>query len=107
MWDTLSNQPFALILTSKFEGLPMVFLEGMSRGIPCISANFDGYNDVIKDHLNGMFYSLGNVEECASKINEMAQAKFEPVNVQKSISKFYEEQYFNNLHNVLKKVINY
>lgn len=41
------------------------------------------------------------------KINEMAQAKFEPVNVQKSISKFYEEQYFNNLHNVLKKVINY
>lgn len=107
VWDTLSNQPFALILTPKFEGLPMVFLEGMSRGIPCISANFDGYNDVIKDHLNGMFYSLGNVEECASKINEMAQAKFEPVNVQKSISKFYEEQYFNNLHNVLKKVINY
>ncbi|MEE1989330.1 lipopolysaccharide 1,6-galactosyltransferase [Limosilactobacillus reuteri] len=107
VWTSLDNQPFSLILTSTFEGLPMVFLEAMSRGIPCISANFDGYDDVIMDHLNGTFYSLGNIKECANKIDEMAHVKFEPIKVQKSITKFYEEQYFNNLHKVLKKIINY
>ncbi|MBD5805693.1 lipopolysaccharide 1,6-galactosyltransferase [Limosilactobacillus walteri] len=107
VWDSLDNQPFSLILTSKFEGLPMVFLEAMSRGIPCISADFDGYDDVIKEYLNGTVYHLGNVKECAEKINKMAQTKFDPLKVQKSISKYYEEQYFNNLRNVLKKVINY
>lgn len=107
VWETISNQPFSLILTSKFEGLPMVFLEAMSRGIPCISANFDGYNDVIQEPLNGTFYHLGNVEECADKIIAMSHKDYDPKEIQQSISKFYEEQYFANLHNVLEKITNY
>lgn len=106
VWAVLQNTPFAVILTSKFEGLPMVFLEAISRGIPCISADFDGYDDVING-TNGMHYHLGNVKECAQKINEMSKHVYDKTIVQNSISKFYEEQYFKHLNEVLQNIISY
>lgn len=107
IWSSLAYQPFALILTSHFEGLPMVFLEAMSRGIPCLSADFDGFTDVVVDGINGEVYHRGNIKECAKKINKMSQTEYNKVAIQNSISKFYEERYFENLRNVLKKITNY
>lgn len=107
VWDELVYRPFAIILTSKFEGLPMVFLEAISRGIPCISANFDGYDDVISDGQNGTYYQLGNIQQCANKIREAAETNYDVKTVQASISKFYEEKYFSHLKKVLQKITSY
>lgn len=107
VWHSLTNKPFALILTSRFEGLPMVFLEAMSRGIPCISADFDGYDDLIVNGLNGLSYHLGDVKGCAEEITSMSLTEYDGEKVQQSISKFYEEQYFKNLHNVLQRIVEY
>lgn len=107
VWNELVYRPFATILTSKFEGLPMVFLESMSRGIPCVSANFDGYDDVIIDGQNGTYYQLGNVQQSAEKVREVAETNYDVKAVQESISKFYEEKYFNHLKEVLQKITSY
>lgn len=105
VWDELTFRPFATILTSHFEGLPMVFLESISRGIPCVSADFDGYDDIINDGQNGAHYQLGNIHQCAGKIREVAEANYNVPTVQKSIAKFYEEKYFSYLKKVLQKII--
>ena len=107
VWDELVYRPFAIILTSKFEGLPMVFLEAISRGIPCISANFDGYDDVISDGQNGTYYQLGNIQQCANRIRETTETNYDVKAVQASISKFYEEKYFSHLKKVLQKITSY
>lgn len=43
------------ILSSRFEGLPMVLLEAMSQGMSCISYNCKtGPSDIIKNNINGL-----------------------------------------------------
>lgn len=47
------KQSKMLILTSRFEGTPMVALEAMSLGIPIISTFTDGMVDILEDGNNG------------------------------------------------------
>lgn len=42
-----------MIMTSDWEGTPMVALEAMALGIPIISTPTDGMNDVVKNGYNG------------------------------------------------------
>ena len=102
-WDTLSNQPFALILTSKFEGLPMVFLESISRGIPVISSRFDGYDDVVKNGVNGFSYQSGNIDGLTKAIIKIKDIK-DKKEIQGSINEFYNDNYFAKLNNIIKEI---
>lgn len=44
-----------LILTSEYEGLPLVIEEGMSYGVvPCVYDSFPACTDLIKDGVNGL-----------------------------------------------------
>lgn len=58
-----------LVLASKYEGLPMVLIEAMSSGVPCIS--FDsptGPKKIIKDNEDGFLVKNGNYNELNEKI---------------------------------------
>lgn len=58
-----------LILSSHFEGLPMVLLEAQAFGVPLVS--FDckcGPKDVIEDGVNGLLAEEGNISQLAEKI---------------------------------------
>lgn len=58
-----------LILASKYEGLPMVLIEAMSSGIPCIS--FDcptGPKKIIKNNEDGILVENQNYNELNEKI---------------------------------------
>ena len=46
-----------LCISSRFEGLPFVALEAMSRGIPVISFCTGGLQDLIEDEVNGWLIS--------------------------------------------------
>lgn len=63
-----------LVLTSLYEGLPLVLIEGMSFGLPCISyACKCGPKDLITDGFNGFLVSEGNYKALANRIIEVIE----------------------------------
>lgn len=95
-WSEIINRvhPTALLLTSKYEGLPMVMLESMSRGIPCVTSKFAGYKDVLQEGKNGYSYELGHVKSLANNLQQLTPDSFDSTMVKESISRFYSSNYF-------------
>jgi len=60
------------VMTSDFEGLSNALAEAMLMGIPCISSNWPGCEDVIDNNVNGYIYNRQDVKELASYMNELA-----------------------------------
>ncbi|WP_204378435.1 glycosyltransferase family 4 protein [Agaribacterium haliotis] len=59
-----------LIISSKFEGMPLCMLEAMARGIVVITADVGDINCVIRDGINGYLVSSGNVSLIRSALND-------------------------------------
>ena len=60
------------LMASLTEGLPMVLLEAMSYGIPCIAyETASGTNDIISDSINGYVIKERNEKEYVDKINQL------------------------------------
>lgn len=84
------------IMTSRFEGMPMVLLEAQSYGLPLVS--FDcpcGPKDMIENEKNGYIVKFADVEGMVSKIlkliqNESLRKKFGN-NSLKSVKKYSKE----------------
>ncbi len=57
-------------LTSLYEGLPMVLIEGSAYGIPAVAFNIDcGPSDVINDGVSGFLISDRNEDSFAEKLS--------------------------------------
>lgn len=62
------------IMSSRFEGFPMVLLEAMSCGLPCVSFDCpNGAKDLIENGRNGFLVDYLNVEELAERICELIE----------------------------------
>ena len=62
------------VLSSRFEGFPLILLEAMSTGLACVS--FDcptGPADIIDDHRNGLLVPPNDVEALSRAIIEMIE----------------------------------
>lgn len=98
--------PNALVLTSHYEGLPMVMIEAMSRGIPCLVANFSGYEDIINVNENGLVYRSGELVDFVDKLQELFQMNLSAEQVEKSVSKFNSSEYYHRLDLITNGVEN-
>ncbi|AZQ58470.1 glycosyltransferase family 4 protein [Maribacter sp. MJ134] len=67
----LSNSDI-FILSSRFEGLPMVLLEAMSQGVPCISYDcISGPSDIITHNKDGILVENQNIEAMQDELYKL------------------------------------
>lgn len=57
-----------LLLPSRWEGLPVVFLEAMASGVPVVATKTGGASEAVKDGINGFLEEKGACRELAEDI---------------------------------------
>lgn len=63
------------VMSSKYEGLPMVLIEAQSFGLPIISYNCPyGPADIVKNHVNGFLVEDQNIQELSDAILALAMS---------------------------------
>jgi glycosyltransferase involved in cell wall biosynthesis len=62
-----------LVITSRFEGLPMTLLEAMSSGVPVVAAALDGMMEVIESGKNGWLVKPGDRAGFVAAVREALQ----------------------------------
>ena len=95
------------LMASITEGLPMVLLEAMSYGIPCIAyETASGTNDIISNNENGYIIKDRNEEEYIKRINEVTKneelRKKLGLNAKETSKKFSKEEIKKILNKILK-----
>ena len=64
------------VLSSRYEGLPLVLIEAMGAGLPVVSFSCPcGPRDLIHDGYNGLLVENGNIKELAKKIITLIEKK--------------------------------
>ena len=56
------------VLSSRWEGMPLVLMESMSHGLPVISSNLPVCKEIMDDF--GLYFENGNVEELARRLED-------------------------------------
>ena len=59
--DDLLAAADVLVLTSRFEGLPMAVLRGMAAGLPVVATAVDGTPEAVRDGREGFLVPVGDV----------------------------------------------
>ena len=62
------------VLSSRWEGMPLVLMEAMSHGLPIISSNLPISLEIMGDF--GLYFENGNVEHLAQRLNDATKLKW-------------------------------
>jgi glycosyltransferase involved in cell wall biosynthesis len=60
------------VMTSLWEGLPLVLLESMASGLPTVAYAIDGINEVVVDGHTGAIVPVGHIEDMANQIARLS-----------------------------------
>lgn len=62
------------VLSSKYEGLPLVLLEAMASGLPVIGTQIKGVNEVIQEGSNALLFEVGKAEDLAGALRKLGSS---------------------------------
>ena len=109
-WDYVIReikQVTCLVMTSNFEGFPLILLEAMSRGVYCVSSDcVSGPAEIIKPGINGQLYQKNDSVALAAILSALSgEVHFSDHQlIKQSITGFYEENYMKHLKDVLNRL---
>lgn len=63
------------VLSSDYEGLSNALLEAMMMGLPCISTDCAGSNEVIQNNVNGLLTPIGDADKLAECMKRLINDK--------------------------------
>jgi glycosyltransferase involved in cell wall biosynthesis len=86
------NKCQALIFP-QIEDFGIVAVEAIASGTPVIAFNQGGSKDIIKDKINGIFFSRQDVKSLIESIYRFKKTKFDPKIISKSAKKFSKERF--------------
>lgn len=81
-----------LLMTSRYEGMPLCVIEAMASGLPVVSSNTCGLNELVHDGKNGFLISGDDANEYANKITSI----FSNTNTRSSMSETSKSLYENH-----------
>lgn len=115
-WIGFKKDPFsnikeatALLLTSRWEGFPMVLVEANQRGIPVISSDCKaGSKDIVIHGKNGYLYKEGDMNDFVRIVSGVIDGKLQfdtPGNIAKTAERFREDIVISNIYDSLKRIV--
>ncbi|MFH0069896.1 glycosyltransferase family 4 protein [Peribacillus sp. NPDC056705] len=93
------------VLSSNYEGLSNALLEAMLMGVPCVSTNCAGSNEVIKNNHNGLIIEIGNEEQLAMAIRELINNKEKAYNLGKNGKESVQGMKIENIISMWEEII--
>lgn len=95
--NKIYSKASCLIMTSRYEGLPMVLIEAMARGVPCISYDCpQGPSEIIKNGINGYLIPVSDRKEFIQKLGLVVNNSIQPELIIESVQEF-------NISNVIQQ----
>jgi glycosyltransferase involved in cell wall biosynthesis len=67
LWPALD----CLLLTSRYEGLPITILEAMACGVPIVASNLDGMREILRDGVNADLIPPGSPEPYVERLQAL------------------------------------
>jgi glycosyltransferase involved in cell wall biosynthesis len=90
----------AFILSSEWEGLPMVLIEACSARLPIVSTRVGGVDEIVSDGINGFTCAPGDYVSLGERMVKMM------ISPQKKIDEFKKASYeIYKRHYMLKKIV--
>lgn len=91
--SSLIGELDALIVPSRWEGLPNVVLEGMAAGVPVAAAGVGGVPELIKDGQNGFLFPPEDAAGLASLLRKIFQGEIDAAGPARCAMSMVEEKY--------------
>jgi len=88
----------AVVLSSNFEGLPMILCESIAHGVPVFSSNCEtGPEDIVDNKYNGELYRLHDIRDGKEKLERILKTSkkySDEKKISTTAAKFSEDTYF-------------
>lgn len=107
-WGALDEADL-LVLCSAYEGFPMVLIEAMARGIPCVSSDCSsGPSEIIKPGHNGWLYPVGDQAALTRRLQALVDDRSllpTPAAVRQAVKGFSSPVVFQRIRKAIEHTI--
>ena len=87
--DEIYKNAYALILTSRIEGFPMVLIEAISRNIPCIAFDIpSGPRSIIQNGNNGYLIDREDIGSFVNKLISREILELQDIDISYTVNKY-------------------